>query len=65
MSSGSVLTVLGGMTEGVEGEDSANQGPTERDIGDENGGGNFADVPVEEDGTVSDSEIEVAVENCC
>jgi len=63
MRSGSVLTALGGMTEGVEGEDAAHQGPTEGDIGDEDGGGHFADVPVEEYGTVSDSEIEVAVEN--
>jgi len=46
-------------------EDTGEEGPAEGDVGDEDGGGGFADVPVEVDeGAVGFGEVVVAVEDC-
>lgn len=58
---GRIAAVLVG--EGADAEDAAQQGPAERDVGDEDGGGELADVPVQEDGAVRDGEVVVSVED--
>lgn len=46
-------------------EDAGEEGPAEGDVGDEDGGGRFANVPVEVDeGAVGFGEVVVAVEDC-
>lgn len=60
---GRIAAVLVG--EGADAEDAAQQGPAERHVGHEDGGGELADVPVQEDGAVWDGEVVVPVEDRC
>ncbi len=46
-------------------EDTGEEGPAKGDVGDEDGGGGFADVPIEvNEGPVGFGEVVVAVEDC-
>ena len=54
----------GGGFEGAEAEDAGDEGPEVRDVGDDDGGGGFARVPVEVDeGAVAGGEVVVAVQD--
>ena len=51
-------------TEGIEGEDTAEDRPAEGDIGDVYGGGGFADVPIQvEEAAVRGVKVVVTVED--
>lgn len=54
--------VVGGVFEGAEAEDPRDDGPAVRDVGDHDGGGAFAGVPIQvQEEAVGGGEIEVAV----
>ena len=54
-----------GALEGAQAEDARDHGPAVGDVGDHDGGGRFAGVPVEVDeGAVAGSEVVVAVQDC-
>jgi hypothetical protein len=55
------VTVLA--AERAEAEDTTEQRPAEGDVGDEDGGGQFADVPVQEDGTEGNAEVVVTIQD--
>ena len=55
-------TVL--IRKGANAEDTSEERPAERDVGDEDSGGELADVPVEEDWAVGNGKVIVSVKNC-
>jgi hypothetical protein len=59
---GTVTAVLIG--ECANAEDASEERPAERDVGDEDSGGELTDVPVEEDWAIGNGKVVVSVKNC-